>query len=53
MNVFLGWIGGFLMGVGIMLSVYTTTHSDTGAECLERYNAVDEIAACVDILNGG
>lgn len=50
MNVFLGWIGGFLMGTGIMLIVYAN-YLDTGVKCLERYNTVDEIATCVDILN--
>lgn len=51
MNVLLAWIGGFLMGIGITLGIYAS-HFDTGTQCLERYNTADEVAACVDILNG-
>lgn len=52
MKMILMWIGGFCIGAGITLGVYEN-YLDTGVKCLERYNTVDEIATCVDILNGG
>ena len=51
MNVLLGWICGFSMGAGIMLGIYAN-YLDTSLKCLEHYITVDEIAACVDMING-
>ena len=51
-NTILGWISGFLMGAGITLGVYANNF-DTGTRCLERYQTAEDIAVCVDILNGG
>ena len=49
-NTILVWIGGFLIGVGITLGFYANIF-DTGTRCLERYQTVEDVAACVDILN--
>ena len=50
-NTIIAWAGGFLMGTGITLGMYAY-HLDTGAQCLERYQTAEDIAVCVDILNG-
>ena len=52
MDSFLLWIGGILIGAGVSVTVYSTYY-DTGNQCLKNYNTADEIATCVDILNGG
>lgn len=39
------------MGIGITLGVYAY-QLDTGAQCLDRYQTAEDIASCVDILNG-
>jgi hypothetical protein len=52
MDKLLLWIGGILIGAGVSVTVYSMYY-DTGTQCLERYDTADEVATCVDILNGG
>jgi hypothetical protein len=45
MNLFLMWIGGFLIGVGVSISI--VSHYHPYEQCNRMYNTPEDIMECV------